>query len=110
MPEKSLQGKPVSPMEVAMKFEGAHEYRERQVLSDFISSAAGKRLDPVTVAWCAAFINATLHESGMSGTGSLAARSFLNYGTAVNTPKRGDIVVFSRGSDPSKGHVASSIR
>lgn len=57
------------------------------------------------VPWCAAFANAMLAQAGIEGTGSLAARSFLNWGRKVSTPYRGCIVVFRRGSQPWQGHV-----
>jgi len=48
------------------------------------------------MAWCAAFVNWCLKQSGRQHTGSLLARSFLNYGTETKTPKFGDLVVFWR--------------
>jgi len=41
----------------------------------------------------------------MQPSGSDAARSLLNIGTPTQKPNVGDIAVFSRGSDPTKGHV-----
>lgn len=66
---------------------------------------AGISVDPKMVAWCAAFVNAVLSTNGLPGTGSLAARSFLNYGTSTDSPVRGDIVVSRRGNNPAQGHV-----
>lgn len=66
---------------------------------------SGMSLDPTKDAWCAAWINGTLAAAGLGGTNSNLARSFLKWGEGVDTPKRGDVVVLSRGSDPSKGHV-----
>lgn len=64
-----------------------------------------QNIDPEKQAWCAAFINAVLASQGIQGTGSLSARSFLNYGTATNTPQAGDIVVLKSGAAPSGTHV-----
>lgn len=66
---------------------------------------ANVNVDPEMVAWCAAFVNAVLATKGVQGTGSLAARSFLNFGEGTNDPKKGDIVVLKRGNDPNQGHV-----
>src|SRR5262249_6871369 len=44
--------------------------------------------------WCADFMNFILGKTGHSGTGSRAARSFLQYGKAVDGPRVGAIVVF----------------
>jgi hypothetical protein len=43
--------------------------------------------------------------SGVNGTGSLAARSFLSWGRKVERPYRGCVVVFERGAKPWQGHV-----
>ena len=57
-------------------------------------------------AWCAAFLNWVLLKAGHQHTGSLAARSFLNYGTLTKTPALGDIVVLWRiRKDSPFGHV-----
>jgi len=58
-----------------------------------------------SVAWCSAFVGAMLKRAGMPNTGSLAARSYLKYGTPIDTPEPGDIVVFSRGNSTWEGHV-----
>lgn len=58
-----------------------------------------------SVAWCSAFVGAMLKRAGMPNSGSLAARSYLKYGTPVETPQVGDIVVFSRGNSTWEGHV-----
>jgi uncharacterized protein (TIGR02594 family) len=63
------------------------------------------------VAWCAAFVGAMLKRAGYPGSGSLAARSYLNYGRKIDKPEPGCIVVFWRGSPTSwEGHVAFYVR
>ncbi|MGE0857394.1 MAG: TIGR02594 family protein, partial [Hyphomicrobiaceae bacterium] len=57
------------------------------------------------VAWCAAFLGACVERSGHRGTRSLLARSYLNWGVAIDTPHVGAIAVLSRGADPALGHV-----
>lgn len=42
--------------------------------------------------WCAAFVNAALINTGFKGTGSAAAKSFVNYGEAC-VPEYGAIIV-----------------
>lgn len=63
-------------------------------------------------AWCAAFVGAMLARAGMRGTGMLNARSYLNWGTAVNREdaQPGDIVVLSRGKSTWQGHVGFFVR
>lgn len=84
---------------------GMDENEQRETLAAYLADG-GQNIDPAKTAWCAAFINATLAKAGMGGTGSLAARSFLNWGEEVDQPQRGDVVVLSRG-DPNgpQGHV-----
>lgn len=58
--------------------------------------------------WCAAFVGSVLAEAGYLGTGSLAARSYREWGVEVPlaSARRGDVVVFWRESPSSwKGHV-----
>ncbi len=57
------------------------------------------------VPWCAAFVGACLSLAGYRNTGSLLARSYLNYGRKIEPPQEGCIAVFSRGDDPAEGHV-----
>lgn len=57
------------------------------------------------VAWCAAFVGACLQRTGITGTRSLMARSYLDWGQALEEPRTGAVAVLSRGSDPSLGHV-----
>ncbi|MEM1286982.1 MAG: TIGR02594 family protein [Pseudomonadota bacterium] len=55
--------------------------------------------------WCAAFVNAVLSESGLIGSGSLLARSFLKWGEPISDAKPGAIAVFRRGQAGWQGHV-----
>lgn len=91
------------PYEVASSKVGMSE--TNAALKDFLYTG-GQNLDPATRAWCADFVNASLRDSGLPGTNSGMARSFLKYGQPVDTPQKGDIAVFSRG-DPNGpyGHV-----
>ena len=85
--------------------EGYSEQEQNAALQDFLTTG-GQNLDPRATAWCAAAVNAALEQSGVPGTGSLAARSFLNWGSPVDQPQVGDVAVFSRpNAGPSAGHV-----
>lgn len=55
--------------------------------------------------WCAAFVGACLERAKLRSTRSLLARSYLNWGTPLQSPKLGAVAVLSRGSDPGQGHV-----
>jgi uncharacterized protein (TIGR02594 family) len=84
---------------------GLSETGQRAAIQDYLTTG-GANLDPATTAWCAAFVNSTLQQTGVQGTGSNMARSFLDWGQSVDQPQEGDVAVFSRG-DPSGpyGHV-----
>jgi uncharacterized protein (TIGR02594 family) len=97
-----------NPVSFAQAFIGMREdnAQDQQVLSSFIRKTAGISINPAQTAWCAAFVDAILNASGQgAGTGKLNARSYLNWGVPVSTPQEGDVVVMSRGSDQTKGHV-----
>jgi uncharacterized protein (TIGR02594 family) len=85
---------------------GKSEGPDRAAIMDYLTTG-GQNLDPATLAWCAAFVNSTLEQAGLPGTGSNMARSFLDWGAGVSgLPQVGDIGVYPRG-DPKGpyGHV-----
>lgn len=97
-------------IDVAKKYLGLQEIRDRHVLKSFFVSEAIHNdivIDPATTPWCAAFVNACERVAGRKGTGRLNARSFLKYGAPIdlNQAQEGDIVIFSRGSNGYSGHV-----
>ena len=94
-----------SALSLAASQMGFNERDQRAAIQDYLSTG-GVNLDPAVTAWCAAFVNATLRQSGRQGTGSNMARSFLDWGQPVTQPTEGDLAVFSRG-DPEGpyGHV-----
>ncbi len=53
--------------------------------------------------WCADFINFILRRTGHATTNSRAAKSFLEYGKRIDSPRVGAIVVLTRGKNG--GHV-----
>lgn len=78
---------------------------EAKVLQ-FFAEAGHPEIKNDETAWCDAFANAMLRRAGYSGTGSLAARSFLTWGRKLDRPQLGCIVVFKRGNSSWQGHVA----
>lgn len=98
-----------NPLEVAQAYLGMGESdsEEVKVLSEFIKRTTGQDVNPVTTAWCAAFVDAVLHSVKSKGTGRLNARSYLGWGVDVDdSPQVGDVVILQRGGPDSwKGHV-----
>ncbi|WP_084162587.1 TIGR02594 family protein [Paraburkholderia bannensis] len=63
------------------------------------------------IAWCSSFINWCLAGAGVRGTRSALARSWLDWGIALENPIYGCITVLTR-DDPTswKGHVGFYLR
>lgn len=95
---------PMTKIDIARQFLDYSAKSHRRELKAFIG------IDPVRIDWCAAFVNAVLHEIGLPGSESvsqypLVAKSFLQWGKRVKEPQPGDIVVFHRGTQAWQGHV-----
>jgi uncharacterized protein (TIGR02594 family) len=56
--------------------------------------------------WCSAFVNWCVEQAGHEGTDSAMARSWSTWGSGIDQPSRGCIVVFERSEGgPNAGHV-----
>jgi uncharacterized protein (TIGR02594 family) len=99
----------VTPYELALKEVGTVEWAEgsNPKVVAYYRDAGHSEVKDDAVAWCAAFVGAMLKRAGYPNTGSLAARSYLNWGEAVDPQKAqlGDICVFQRGGSTWQGHV-----
>lgn len=91
-----------NPMQAAQSVMGLNE--NNPVLKQYLQKA-NPNLDPSVTPWCAGFVGSVLNASGLKGTGSLMAKSYLNYGQPTDKPQIGDIVVLNRTDDPKLGHV-----
>ncbi len=90
----------------AKKWEGKNARNHRRELKNLMAAGNNNQpVDPVRIPWCAGFVNAILARSGYETSGSLMARSFLQYGIITKEPEIGDIVVTKRGSNQLAGHV-----
>lgn len=70
---------------------------------DYLASAKGEKLGD-QIPWCAGYVGWCLKQAGLPNSGSLMARSYLTYGTALKEPRFGCIAVYTRGNPPA-GHV-----
>ena len=95
--------------EIASSHEGTWEWSAgtNPKIMQWFADAGHPEIKDDSTPWCAAFANGVLAELGMTGTNSLLARSFLEWGEEVPLEKapRGAIVVFRRGVKPWQGHV-----
>ncbi|HET9319482.1 MAG TPA: TIGR02594 family protein [Bryobacteraceae bacterium] len=55
--------------------------------------------------WCSAFVNWSMMQAGIPGTGKANARSWLHWGTAIVDCRLGAVAVLSRGNNNWQGHV-----
>ncbi len=95
-------------LQQAQRHLGTREWPGRRhnpsVLRFFVRAGFSSVRDDETP-WCAAFVNAVLADAHLPTTGKLTARSFLKWGTPIETTKRGAIAVFRRGRSTWQGHV-----
>lgn len=82
-----------------------NERRDTAAISSILSASGTAQLDPTKQAWCAAYANAVLAQSGLGGTGSNLASSFQSWGKATSNPLSGDIVNLKPQAGGSSGHV-----
>lgn len=95
-------------MDAAWSHIGVKETAGSRATAEIVGMYAASGHPEVTsdeVPWCAAFVGKCLKDANLPNTGSLMARSYLEYGTKLDEPKVGAIAIFKRGAPPS-GHVA----
>jgi uncharacterized protein (TIGR02594 family) len=87
---------------------GKNENTSASSINAFLKQG-GVDIDAAQTAWCAAFVNSSLAQVGLKGTGSLTANSFKNWGQSVDPSQimRGDVLLQSRGlgANQAGGHV-----
>lgn len=110
--ETSKDGKPLPIWyKIALKELGVHEKaglrnNEERILEYHATTTLAAKQDEVP--WCSSFVNWCITKSGISGTNSALARSWLKWGRTVVTPYEGCVVVFSRGT--LGGHVGFFVK
>ena len=104
-----------TPYELAKDEVGTKEIvgdRHNPVVLGYFADAGHPEIVDDETAWCAAFMGAMLKRSGLKNTGSLAARSYMKWGSpiALSEAMPGDIVVFQRGDSAWQGHVGFYVK
>lgn len=79
--------------------------RHNQQIVDLYADSGNAGVTRDEVAWCAAFVGATLRRAGFKSTGSLAARSYESYGTKLKGPQKYCIGVMKWTNSGWAGHV-----
>lgn len=101
----AVGGTGANVLALSRSYTGLSETRDTSAIQSILSASGTAALDPTKQAWCAAYANAVLAKSGMAGTGSNMASSFLNWGQATSNPQMGDVVNLKPQSAGSSGHV-----
>lgn len=93
---------------LASKLLGANENTSASSINAFLKQG-GVDLNAAQTKWCAAFVNSSLAQVGIGGSGSNVANSFLDWGTKIDPSQilKGDVLVQNRGlgSTQAGGHV-----
>ncbi len=101
-------GVAASAVDRAMGMLGASEAGDRGAVNTFLK-AGGVDIDAARTAWCAGFVNSALEQVGVSGSGSLLANSFQQWGSRIDPSQvlRGDVLLDSKGLAANQvgGHV-----
>jgi uncharacterized protein (TIGR02594 family) len=96
-----------SAVDKASSLLGSNESSPGQINS--FLKAGGVDINAAQTAWCAGFVNSSLAQVGVKGSGSLTANSFLNWGSKIDPSQilKGDVLVQNRGlgTDQMGGHV-----
>ena len=87
------------PVAVASTVLGENEVQNQVDLERYLA-AGGVHVNPQALPWCAGFVNATLAQAGVRGTGSLMAGSFASWGQPVDplVVQSGDIGEYRSGA------------
>ncbi|WFU88991.1 phage tail length tape measure family protein [Rhizobium sp. CC1099] len=107
-PSGGSSGGASGAVDKAFSLLGSTESTSRGSINTFLKQG-GVDIDAAQTAWCAAFVNSSLAQVGVEGSGSLTANSFLDWGSKIDPSKvlRGDVLVESRGlgANQAGGHV-----
>ncbi|WP_175386134.1 phage tail length tape measure family protein [Rhizobium sp. 9140] len=95
-------------VDLASNLLGFSETGQRGNINSFLR-AGGVNIDAAQTAWCAGFVNSSLEQIGVKGSGSLTANSFQNWGQRVDLASvlKGDVLVDTNGYGANQpgGHV-----
>lgn len=105
----------MTPFEIAQGYIGTTEGpgpEDNPAIVEMYASVGHDWVEHDSVAWCAAFVGHCLEKAGLRSTRRLNARSYLDWGIAVDLAdaQEGDIVIFSRGSKSWQGHVGFFVK
>jgi uncharacterized protein (TIGR02594 family) len=94
----------IAEAEVGVRENAAAGQHNKRILEFHKSTTLRATEDEVP--WCSSFVNWVIEESGRAGTRSAAAKSWLNWGTDLATPRAGAVTVIKKkvaGADKATG-------
>lgn len=101
-----------TPLDIARSYLGTKELKgsaDNPKIMEMYRTVGHDWVEHDEIAWCAAFVGNCLEKAGIPSTRKLNARSYLTWGERVaslDKAEEGDVVVFTRGTKSSEGHVA----
>lgn len=69
---------------------------DNPVVMRYYADAGHPEVEHDSLSWCAAFVGAMLRRANVQPSGSLMARSYLNWGKKLSSPRVGCVVVCAR--------------
>lgn len=103
-PAEEFPWMPIALSEVGVREDLSPGRSTARVVEYLRSTDLDPRLaDDDATPWCSGFANWCMEKSGIAGTNSAAARSWLGWGRELKAPRRGVVTVLSRGK--TGGHV-----
>ncbi|RJQ44802.1 MAG: TIGR02594 family protein [Gaiellales bacterium] len=98
-------------LEIAEQEMGQHEVKGKVDNPRIVEyhSTTTLRADNDEVPWCSSFVNWCVEQAGIKGTGSAAAKSWLNWGRTIAVPEEGCICVIKQkrtGHDAATGSTS----
>jgi uncharacterized protein (TIGR02594 family) len=96
-------------LKTAMHEYGVSETNEKTnnpIILQYFKEAGHSWIETEETAWCSAFMISMAKRACLTHSDKLTARSWLNFGTEVEIPNLGDVVIFWRENRLGwKGHV-----
>jgi uncharacterized protein (TIGR02594 family) len=86
-------------MKIAIAEFGVHEYSKegkhnKRILEYHATTTLGAKTDEIP--WCSSFVNWVMIQAGFRGTNDALAKSWIDWGIDLKTPRKGAIVVIKR--------------
>lgn len=86
-------------MQIAMAELGIHEdslpgHHNQRIIEYHKTTTLKATTDEIP--WCSSFVNWVMTKAGYKGTNSAAAKSWLDWGTSLNSPREGVITIIKR--------------